>query len=99
MKEITEQEILKLQSEGKKILLDLYATWCGPCKFLIPRLEKLSESYPDAVFVKMDVDKNTDFAVNMGIRSVPTVMIFDGNNLVNRSSGVQPDTYYTEFLK
>jgi len=98
MKEVNEQELLQLQSEGKKILLDLYATWCGPCKMLMPMLESMQSKHPDAVFLKMDVDKNRDFAMNLGIRSVPTVTIYNGNDLVNKTTGVQQENFYAGIL-
>lgn len=98
MIEINELELNQLQSSGKKILVDFYATWCGPCKMLMPRLELMSKKYPDVKFVKMDVDKNTDYAVKLGIRGVPTIMIFDGHNLIDRSSGLNSDNYYENFF-
>ena len=80
------------------VLVDFWAEWCGPCKSLIPRLEKMEKDYPNVKFIKVDVDENMDASLDMGIRSVPTVMIFDGNKLVDRSQGVQSDTYYKEVL-
>lgn len=98
MIEVNQLELEQLQSTGKKILVDFYATWCGPCKMLMPRLEIMSQNYPDVTFVKMDVDKNTDFAVKMGIRGVPTIMIYNGTELIDRSSGIMGDNHYSKFL-
>lgn len=98
MKEINYLELEQLQSTGKKILVDFYATWCGPCKMLMPRLETMSQNYPNVEFVKMDVDKNMEYAVKMGIRGVPTVMIYDGQQLLDRSSGVMMENHYSQFL-
>lgn len=98
MKEVNELELQELQSSGKKILVDFYATWCGPCKMLIPRLEQMSKNYPNVEFVKMDVDKNRDYAVQMGVRGVPTVMIYEGDKLMDRSSGVMMENHYSKFL-
>lgn len=98
MENVTAEVVSKLKSEGKKLVVDYWATWCGPCKQLIPKLEKIEQQYPNVTFVKVDVDQNTDHAMEQGIRSVPTVMIFDGEELINRSSGVQPDSHYKDFL-
>jgi len=98
MREITTAELKQLQGEGKKVLVDFYAVWCMPCKQLIPKLEKMSTEYDDITFVKVDVDQNQDFAVELGIRGVPTVMIFNGEELIYRSSGLQPDSVYKEVL-
>lgn len=98
MKEVNQLELEQLQLSGKKILVDFYATWCGPCRMLMPQLELMSQKYPNTIFVKMDVDKNTDYAIKTGIRGVPTVMIFDGEKLIDRSSGVMMENYYSKFL-
>ena len=98
MENLTANEINKLKSEGNKVLVDYWAKWCGPCKTLIPKLEEIEKEYPNIKFVKIDVDENQEHAVSMGIRSVPTVMIFEGDNLINRSSGVQSDDYYKNIL-
>jgi thioredoxin 1 len=98
MREITTQEIKELQSQGKKILVDLKARWCGPCRTLIPRLDEISTQYNDVEFVAVDVDDNREGCVELGIRSVPTVMIFNGEKLVDRSSGVNESSYYKDIL-
>jgi thioredoxin-like negative regulator of GroEL len=61
-------------------------------------LESFENEYQDVNFVKLNVDENSDYAVELGVRSVPTVIIFDGQTTVNRSSGVQSDNYYKEIL-
>ena len=98
MKDITGSEVVTLQKEGKKILLDLWAPWCGPCRSLIPRLESLDSRYDNIDFVKLNVDENRDFAMAFGIRSVPTVIIFDGDKEITRITGAQPDQSYTTVL-
>lgn len=98
MREITIDELKKLQLEGKKTLVDFKTRWCVPCKTLIPRLDTISNDYPNVEFVAIDVDDNMDAALDLGIRSVPTIIIYDGEKLINRSQGVQPDTYYKDIL-
>ncbi len=98
MRNTTGQEILSLQKEGKKVLVDLWAPWCGPCKSLIPRLENMDEKYENVEFVKVNVDEDRSYAQGLGIRSVPTVIIFDGDIEVGRLTGAQADTNYTDIL-
>ena len=74
------------------------ASWCGPCKTLTPRLENLSKDYDKIKFVKIDVEENQDLAIELGIRSVPTVIIYDGENAVDRTAGNQPLETYTKVL-
>ena len=98
MENVTTERFKELQLEGKKIMVDFFADWCGPCKQLIPRLEKMEKEYPNISFVKINVDDNMDTALDLGIRSVPTVIIYDGEKLINRSQGVQPEGFYKDIL-
>lgn len=98
MENVTADRVKELQLEGKKVLVDFWAKWCGPCKSLVPRLEAIENEYPNVTFVKVDVDENTDIALEMGIRSVPTVIVYDGETLINRSSGANPDSFYKDIL-
>lgn len=98
MTEVLAENVKELQNKGEKLLVQLSASWCGPCKQLAPKLEQISEEYSNVTFLKVDVDKNIDYATGLGVRSVPTVLIFDGENLVNRSTGVQPEKYYKDIL-
>ena len=98
MENVTSERVKELQLEGKKVLVDYWAKWCGPCKSLIPRLENLESQYPDITFVKVDVDENQSEAMSLGIRSVPTIMIYNGETLVNRSTGANNDDVYKKIL-
>jgi thioredoxin 1 len=98
MTEINGEQLEQLKKEGKKILLDFHGLWCGPCKVLIPKLEIIEKEYENIVFVKMDVDQNVDVAMDLGVRSIPTVIIYDGEKIVNRSQGVQSDGFYKDIL-
>ena len=98
MELITSQQLQEMKSNGDKLLVDFFASWCGPCKMLIPRLELLETQYPNVKFVKLDVDENREYAMEMGLRSVPTVQIFNGEELLTTSAGVQPDNFYKDYL-
>jgi thioredoxin 1 len=98
MREITFGELKQLQSEGKKLLVDFKARWCVPCGQLLPRLDKMSSKYGDIEFVFIDVDDNSEGCLELGIRTVPTIMIYDGENLINRSMGANIDSVYTKIL-
>jgi thioredoxin 1 len=98
MENVTSAQVEQLQSEGKKILVQYTASWCGPCKSLTPRLSNLSNKYSDVTFVKVDVDENMDSARELLISTVPTVMIYNGETLVNRSTGANHDNVYSKIL-
>ena len=98
MENVTSDKVKELQLQGKKLLVQYTASWCGPCRTLSPRLENFEGDYKGVLFTKVDVDQNVDAAMELGIRSVPTVIIYDGEKIVNRSQGVQSDTFYKDIL-
>lgn len=73
------------------VLVDFHATWCGPCHAFAPTLDQLKQEAGDAVkIIKIDVDKNQALCQKLGVRSMPTVMIFQNGEMKWRASGVQP---------
>jgi thioredoxin 1 len=98
MEYVTAAQVAQLQSEGKKLLVQYTASWCNPCKMLTPRLSNLSNKYTDVTFVKVDVDENMEAAQELLISTVPTVMIYNGDTLVNRSTGANHDAVYCKIL-
>ena len=64
-----------LQDSGT-VLVDFWATWCGPCRMLAPILEELSGQHPELKIVKVDVDENRELALRYGIESIPTLLVF-----------------------
>jgi len=98
MIQVNKKELEEMKLNGDKILVDFYGTWCGPCKQLMPLLESFESQYPSVKFVKMDVDQNRDYVMDAGMRSVPTVMIFNGSELVNSTAGLKDMNFYKEIL-
>jgi thioredoxin 1 len=84
----------------KPVLVDFFATWCGPCKMMQPILEQVSSQLGDQVrIVKIDVDRNQQLASQLNVSSVPTLAIFKNGEIVWRQAGVQPANVLSEKLK
>jgi thioredoxin 1 len=79
----------QLIAGDKPVLVDFFATWCGPCKMMHPILEELKQNIGDqATIIKIDVDEAQEVAVQYGVRAVPTLAIFKQGQLVWREAGV-----------
>lgn len=80
-----------LVQDDKLLVVDFFATWCGPCKKLSPTLDEVSEELGEQVnIVKVDVDESEDLAMDYGIRSVPTVLFFKNGQQVDKFVGALP---------
>lgn len=99
MTQLTTEQLKTKISEGENFVLDLFATWCGPCKVMLNNLNKVNESLitesnsPKFKIYKYDVDEDREFAMNeMNIRSVPTLKIFkEGQEVFSRTGVMSPN--------
>lgn len=94
MKQLTIEQLNEKLNNNEKVLVDFFAPWCGPCKVLVPTLESIQDNYVGVEFVKIDVDQNRDIAVEMGVRSVPTVVLFEGKKEVFRTTGANTKSFF-----
>jgi thioredoxin 1 len=82
------------------VLVDFFATWCGPCKMLAPTIEEVEAENADNVkFCKIDIDEDAELAMKYGIMSVPTLMLFKGGEPVKKSIGVISKDELLELIK
>lgn len=90
MQQYKGEDFQELVSNDGLVLVDFYATWCGPCKMLMPVLEQISSEQPETPFIKLDIDEYRKQAIDTGIRAVPTLVLYKNGKEVSRASGYQP---------
>lgn len=81
------------------VLVDFWATWCGPCKMIAPTIEELASDYEGKARIgKVDIDQNQEVAMQHGIQAIPTILVFKGGKVVQRFQGVSPKEKLVEAL-
>ncbi|AIL45225.1 thioredoxin [Elizabethkingia anophelis] len=89
--EITDSTFSEIINSDKPVLVDFWATWCGPCRMLGPIIEEIATDFEGkAVVGKVDVDNNQQISMEFGIRNIPTVLIFKNGEVVDKLVGVSP---------
>ena len=85
--ETFEQEVLRSDAP---VIVDFWASWCGPCRMLAPILDQVASERPDVKIAKINVDEQMELASRFGIVSIPTLIVFNNGQPVNKSMGVKP---------
>ena len=89
---------LVLKSD-KKVLVDFYADWCGPCKMVAPIVEELADEHPEHLIVKVNVDEEPSLSMMYGVMSIPTLLVLKEGKILNRLVGARPKEFLLELLE
>ena len=91
-----ENEVIK---SDKKVLVDFYADWCGPCRMVSPIVDEIAEEYPEYKVCKINVDEENELAASFGVMSVPSLFVVENGKIVNQVVGAQPKAQILAILK
>lgn len=88
---ITAENFENLKNGNQPLVVDFWATWCGPCRMVGPIISELAEEYDGRITVgKCDVEENEDLALEFGVRNIPTIVFIKGGQVVDKIVGAQP---------
>ena len=87
-----------VKDSAKTVLVDFWASWCGPCRMIAPVLEEVAAERPDVKVCKVNVDEEQELAISYGVSSIPTLLVFKNGQVVNKSIGAVPKAKILEML-
>lgn len=95
-KENFQEEVIHSE---KPVLVDFWASWCGPCRMVSPIVDEIAQERPDIKVVKVNVDQEQDLALQYGVMSIPTLVVMKDGKVVNQAVGVRPKDQILDLLK
>ncbi len=99
VQEVTDQTFQGFVSGNKMVVVDCWAAWCGPCRFLSPIVGELAEENKDIAFGKLNVDSNNAIPMKYGVMSIPTLLYFKDGEMVDKTIGALPKRALQERLE
>lgn len=97
--ELNKENFNEIINTEKTILIDFFATWCGPCRMVSPIVDEIAEEYPEYVVAKVDVDQNPELAAQFKVMSIPTLVVIKDKKVINQSAGARPKAQILAMLQ
>ena len=96
---LTKENFDTIQNTDKKVLIDFYAEWCGPCKMVSPIVDELADEHPEFLIAKVNVDEEQSLAADFGVMSIPTLVVIQNGKILKQSVGAMPKAKILEMLE
>jgi len=80
----------EVMNSERKVLLDFWAPWCGPCRMVVPLVEEIAKERPDIKVCKINVDENPELSSRFAIMSIPTLVVMENGQIINQAMGARP---------
>ena len=87
---INKERFEEIKNSEKKVLIDFYADWCGPCRMMAPIIDQLADEREDVIIGKINVDEEPELAERFGVFSIPTLVLMKDGKVLSQSSGARP---------
>ncbi len=97
--ELNKENFDTVINTDKKILIDFFASWCGPCRMVSPIVDEIAEEHPEFVVAKVNVDENPELAGEFGVMSIPTLVVIKDGKVINQSAGARPKAQILAMLE
>lgn len=89
----------EIKNSDKRVLLDFYADWCGPCKMVAPIIDEIAKENPQYTVGKINVDENPELAMEFGVSTIPNLVIMEGGKVINQIAGARPKAAILKMLE
>ena len=96
---VTAENFEEVLATEKTVLLDFFATWCGPCKMVAPILEEIADQHPEYVIGKINVDEEQELAAKFGVMSIPTLVVMKDGEMKTQQAGARPKAAILSLLE